>query len=141
MHITLIVGKRPNFVKVSPIIQALLKEKECPIQFRSVRTSQHYGRPISDSLFQEFNIPKLNVNLEVGSRTPGLSYLEYKFLIQNSFAVIKDSGEITQESALAGMPCHDLFANAGRLRKGWIPKLWSGKAADQLDFKLNQRLN
>ena len=69
MHITLIAGTRPNFVKVSPIIHALLKEQESSIIFRLVHTGQHYDSSMSDSFFQELNIPKPNVNLEVGSGT------------------------------------------------------------------------
>lgn len=69
MHITLVAGTRPNFIKISPIIRELelQKTKGKDIFFRLVHTGQHYDRAMSGAFFEELYIPQPNVNLEVGS--------------------------------------------------------------------------
>lgn len=71
MHITLIAGTRPNFVKIAPIIHAIKKaQKEgAAIDYRLVHTGQHYDRSMSGSFFEDLNIPEPDSNLEVGSGT------------------------------------------------------------------------
>ena len=69
MKITIIAGARPNFIKIAPIINAI-KEKQKSnnsLVFRLVHTGQHYDKNLSDTFFEELNIPKPNANLEVKS--------------------------------------------------------------------------
>lgn len=44
-----------------------------------------------------------------------LSYLEFNYLVQNSKAVITDSGGITEEASIMGIPCMTLRNNTERL--------------------------
>lgn len=69
MHLTLIAGARPNFMKIAPIMHALQKAKNngLDISFRLVHTGQHYDEKLSRSFFRDLNIPEPDVNLEVGS--------------------------------------------------------------------------
>ena len=69
MKITIVAGARPNFIKIAPIIKAIEKKQieGAKISFRLVHTGQHYDRNLSDTFFQELNIPKPNANLEVKS--------------------------------------------------------------------------
>jgi UDP-N-acetylglucosamine 2-epimerase (non-hydrolysing) len=71
MHITLIAGTRPNFVKIAAIIHAIKKVQGqgVQLQFRLVHTGQHYDRSMSGSFFEDLNIPEPDSNLEVGSGT------------------------------------------------------------------------
>jgi len=71
MHITLVAGTRPNFVKISPIIHSIQEKKESGINidFSLVHTGQHYDTSMSDSFFSQLNIPQPTINLEVGSGT------------------------------------------------------------------------
>lgn len=71
MNITLIAGARPNFMKVAPIIHAIKKaqEKGYKIEYRLVHTGQHYDQAMSESFFEELNIPKPDVNLGCGGGT------------------------------------------------------------------------
>ena len=71
MHITLIAGARPNFVKIAPIIHAIQKAKESgkQIDYRLVHTGQHYDKAMSETFFEELNIPKPNANLGCGGGT------------------------------------------------------------------------
>jgi UDP-N-acetylglucosamine 2-epimerase (non-hydrolysing) len=62
-----IVGARPNFMKVAPVLRAL-KERENVAQ-TLVHTGQHYDVNMSDVFFQQLGIPLPDVNLAVGSGT------------------------------------------------------------------------
>jgi UDP-N-acetylglucosamine 2-epimerase (non-hydrolysing) len=67
MKIINIVGTRPNFMKIAPIIKAMQVYPE--IQHILVHTGQHYDEQLSDKFFRELGIPDPDVNLNVGSNT------------------------------------------------------------------------
>lgn len=94
--------------------------------------------------------------------TEPLSYLEFNYLVMNSKAVITDSGGITEETTVMGVPCMTLRDSTERpetctigtnellgtdpsalipafekllggcWKKGAIPALWDGKAAERI---------
>lgn len=64
MKLSLIAGARPNFMKIAPLARALQKRNVPP---RIVHTGQHYDKKMSETFFEELEIPKPDVNLEVGS--------------------------------------------------------------------------
>jgi len=61
-----VVGARPNFMKIAPIMSAFLRQG---ITLRPclVHTGQHYDHTMSDQLFVQLGIPRPDVELEVGS--------------------------------------------------------------------------
>ncbi|MCE7995870.1 MAG: UDP-N-acetylglucosamine 2-epimerase (non-hydrolyzing) [Roseivirga sp.] len=91
-----------------------------------------------------------------------LPYLEFNFLVENSMGVITDSGGITEETTVMGVPCMTLRDNTerpetctvgtnellgtnpravapairklldGKWKKGGIPPLWDGKCASRI---------
>jgi UDP-N-acetylglucosamine 2-epimerase (non-hydrolysing) len=61
-----IVGARPNFMKMAPILRALAAH-EPPIPALLVHTGQHYDASMSDRLFADLRLPGPDINLEVGS--------------------------------------------------------------------------
>jgi UDP-N-acetylglucosamine 2-epimerase (non-hydrolysing) len=91
-----------------------------------------------------------------------LSYLEFNYLVENSFAVITDSGGITEETTVLGIPCltlrdtterpetvsigtNELIGTdpdaikpaiaklfTGKWKKGEIPELWDGKTGKRI---------
>ena len=67
--IDLIVGARPNFMKISSIIRAMNLRDELKrfLGYRLVHTGQHYDEKMSKSFFEQLNIPKPHFNLEAGS--------------------------------------------------------------------------
>jgi UDP-N-acetylglucosamine 2-epimerase (non-hydrolysing) len=65
MHV---VGARPNFMKVAPIIKAL--ERTGMTQLL-VHTGQHYDRAMSELFFDELGLPRPDINLGIGSGSHG----------------------------------------------------------------------
>jgi len=91
-----------------------------------------------------------------------LGYLEFNFLVESSFLVITDSGGITEETTVMGIPCMTLRDNterpetitigtneligtnpktikpamdklfSGQWKKGGIPELWDGKTSERI---------
>ncbi len=91
-----------------------------------------------------------------------LGYLEFNYLVENALAVITDSGGITEETTVMGIPCMTLRNNterpetveigsneligtdpraikpameklfSGNWKKGSIPELWDGKTAERI---------
>ena len=91
-----------------------------------------------------------------------MGYLEFNYLVQHSRAVVTDSGGITEETTVMGVPCITLRDNterpetcmvgtneligtnhaavkpaldklyAGERKKGAIPELWDGHAAERI---------
>lgn len=105
---------------------------------------------------------------EIGIEYPNLKYveplgyLEFNYLVKNAKAVITDSGGITEETTVMGIPCLTLRDNterpetvtigtnelvgtnpkamasylqklhAGNWKKGSIPEKWDGKTAERI---------
>ena len=80
MHITLIAGARPNFMKIAPLIKAIERHNELMservselgserVEYRLVHTGQHYDKNMSDTFFEELGIPAPDVNLGCGGGT------------------------------------------------------------------------
>lgn len=95
-----------------------------------------------------------------------MGYLEFNYMVQHSKAVITDSGGITEETTVMGVPCITLRDNterpetvtvgtneligtnpaaikpaleklfAGERKKGGIPELWDGSAAERIVAKI-----
>lgn len=61
-----VVGARPNFMKMAPILRALAAHQP-PIPALLVHTGQHYDHGMSHQLFVDLGLPTPDINLEVGS--------------------------------------------------------------------------
>ena len=61
-----VVGARPNFMKMAPILRALAAHVPA-IPSMLVHTGQHYDASMSDRLFADLRLPPPDLNLEVGS--------------------------------------------------------------------------
>ena len=70
-----VVGARPNFMKMAPILRAM-KTHLPPIPVLLVHTGQHYDKDMSDRLFDELDLPRPDINLEVGSATHAIQTAE-----------------------------------------------------------------
>jgi UDP-N-acetylglucosamine 2-epimerase (non-hydrolysing) len=66
-RIDCVVGARPNFVKIAPIMRAFRQRPG--LAPRLIHTGQHYDVSMNAVFFEELGIPAADVNLEVGSGT------------------------------------------------------------------------
>jgi UDP-N-acetylglucosamine 2-epimerase (non-hydrolysing) len=65
-----VVGARPNFMKIAPIVEALKNEelKTRPaIEHCLVHSGQHYDELLSGNFFTDLDLPQPDINLQVGS--------------------------------------------------------------------------
>lgn len=70
-----VVGARPNFMKMAPILRAFA-EHQPPIPAVLVHTGQHYDREMNDRLFEDLRLPHPDVNLGVGSGSHAIQTAE-----------------------------------------------------------------
>ena len=70
-----VVGARPNFMKMAPILRAM-KSHVPSVPVLLVHTGQHYDKDMSERLFEELDLPRPDINLEVGSATHAIQTAE-----------------------------------------------------------------
>jgi UDP-N-acetylglucosamine 2-epimerase (non-hydrolysing) len=106
MKVTIIAGARPNFVKVAPLIHAIFNSNTHgnPIIYRLVHTGQHYDRKMSESFFEELNIPFPDVNLGCGGgsqaeQTAAIMTAFEKELAENPCDLVIVVGDVTSTMA------------------------------------------
>jgi len=63
-----VVGARPNYMKMAPVIRALRSDPAAP-RATLVHTGQHYDVEMNDRLFADLKLGAPDVNLDVGSGT------------------------------------------------------------------------
>ena len=61
-----VVGARPNFIKVAPIVEAM-RRREREFTPLLVHTGQHYDADMSDAFFRDLDLPAPDIHLGVGS--------------------------------------------------------------------------
>jgi UDP-N-acetylglucosamine 2-epimerase (non-hydrolysing) len=113
--------------------------------------------PRTAKIFSDLGITSPNLKV-----VEPLGYLEFNYLVKNAKAVITDSGGITEETTVMGVPCLTLRDNterpetitigtnelvgtnpenikpaldllfANKWKKGGIPNLWDGNAAERI---------
>ena len=106
MIVTIVAGARPNFVKIAPIIEAIqLKRQEgFNIQYWLVHTGQHYDKNLSDTFFEELQIPfpDANLNVQSGSQAEQTAAIMIGFekeLQQHPCDLVMVVGDVTSTMA------------------------------------------
>ncbi|HEV3469041.1 MAG TPA: UDP-N-acetylglucosamine 2-epimerase (non-hydrolyzing) [Pyrinomonadaceae bacterium] len=61
-----VVGARPNFMKVAPVVEAM-RRRASEFAPLVVHTGQHYDDRMSDAFFRDLGMPRPDVHLGVGS--------------------------------------------------------------------------
>ena len=81
MKVLNVVGARPNFMKIAPLMREMRKHPD--ITAILVHTGQHYDVKMAGQFFQDLQIPLPNVSLDVGSGTHAVQTAEVmKRLVQ-----------------------------------------------------------
>ncbi len=107
--ITLIAGARPNFMKIAPIIHAIIDAKQnngVQIDYRLIHTGQHYDKKMSGDFFTELEIPEPHANLESGGgsqaeQTANIMVRFEKELLENPTDLVLVVGDVTSTMACA----------------------------------------
>lgn len=106
MKVTIIAGARPNFMKIAPVIHAIQRAQSNGknISYRLVHTGQHYDKNMSDTFFEELNIPQPDINLGIGGgtqaeQTAGIMIAFEKDLMANPTDLVIVVGDVTSTMA------------------------------------------
>src|SRR5438309_4732561 len=73
MNILAVVGARPNFMKIAPLLWEMQRRG---LSSYLVHTGQHYDERMSKLFFEELNIPRPDIDLEVGSASHAVQTAE-----------------------------------------------------------------
>jgi UDP-N-acetylglucosamine 2-epimerase (non-hydrolysing) len=120
VHILHIVGARPNFMKVAPVLSALQGRKN--VKQTLVHTGQHYDVNMSDVFFQQLGIPAPDVNLAVGSGSHAQQTAEIMMrfepvVIERRPDVVLVYGDVNSTVATA-LVCSKLGIRVGHVEAG-----------------------
>jgi UDP-N-acetylglucosamine 2-epimerase (non-hydrolysing) len=120
MHILHVVGARPNFMKVAPVMRALGKMPET--RQTLVHTGQHYDENLSGIFFSQLGIPQPDVNLEVGSGSHAAQTAEVMkrlepILVARNPDIVLVYGDVNSTVA-AALVCSKLLIRLGHVEAG-----------------------
>ncbi|HYG98965.1 MAG TPA: UDP-N-acetylglucosamine 2-epimerase (non-hydrolyzing) [Terriglobales bacterium] len=120
MHILHVVGARPNFMKVAPVVRALAARDG--VNQTIVHTGQHYDANMSDVFFQELGIPAPDVNLQVGSgshaqQTAAIISRFEEVVLDKKPGVVLVYGDVNSTVA-AALVCAKLGIRVGHVEAG-----------------------
>ncbi|HAN56183.1 MAG TPA: UDP-N-acetylglucosamine 2-epimerase (non-hydrolyzing) [Betaproteobacteria bacterium] len=98
-----IVGARPNFMKIAPVMKAFVA---AGISAKLVHTGQHYDAAMNEQFFADLGIPHPDINLEVGSGSHAVQTAEIMrrfepVLLQEKPAAILVVGDVNSTIACA----------------------------------------
>lgn len=175
-----LLKQMPNFIKPTVFDEQNLKLQEYFVmtmhrpanvdeaeklqEFLNTIESNVNGCPVLFPVHPRTAMILKDMGLEFNSiyQIPPMSYLEFNYLVQHAKCVITDSGGITEETTVMGVPCMTLRDNTerpetinegtneligtnpqnlipalktlfnGDWKKGSIPHLWDGKTADRI---------
>jgi UDP-N-acetylglucosamine 2-epimerase (non-hydrolysing) len=115
-----VVGARPNFMKVAPVLNALRAHKH--VRQILVHTGQHYDANMSDVFFEQLGIPAPDVNLAVGSGTHARQTAEIMVrfepvLLEAKPDLVLVYGDVNSTVA-AALVCSKLGVQVGHVEAG-----------------------
>lgn len=94
LHLACVVGARPNFMKIAPLLRALQAYPQ--VRAVLIHTGQHYDENLSDVFFDELGMKRPEVSLEVGSG---------KHAVQTA-RVLERMEEVLEQGTANGKPYH-----------------------------------
>lgn len=106
MHLTLIAGARPNFMKIAPLIHAIQKAQKIgtELDYKLIHTGQHYDEKMSETFFMQLNIPAPDINLGCGGgtqseQTAAIMITFERYLTNNPTDLVIVVGDVTSTMA------------------------------------------
>ncbi|MBI3026889.1 UDP-N-acetylglucosamine 2-epimerase (non-hydrolyzing) [Candidatus Woesearchaeota archaeon] len=128
-----VVGTRPNFIKIAPLIKEMKKHKDInPIL---IHTGQHYDASMSKAFFEDLNIPKPNLNLEVGSASDAAQTA--KIMLKFEKALLKEKPDLV----LVVGDVNSTFAAAITAKKCGIKVAHVESGLRSFDMKMPEEIN
>jgi len=120
MRVLHVVGARPNFMKVAPVLRALAGRPD--VVQTLIHTGQHYDVNMSDVFFEQLGIPAPDVNLAVGSGSHGRQTAEIMtrlepVLLESRPDVVLVYGDVNSTVATA-LVCAKLGIRVGHVEAG-----------------------
>ncbi|MDW8109407.1 MAG: UDP-N-acetylglucosamine 2-epimerase (non-hydrolyzing), partial [Candidatus Kryptonium sp.] len=115
-----VVGARPNFMKAAPVVAGLRKYSNIEQIF--IHTGQHYDENMSEIFFKQLELPRPDVNLNVGSGSHAVQTAEIMVRLENLLNEIKPQlvlvyGDVN--STLAGaLVCAKLLIPVAHVESG-----------------------
>src|SRR6266702_8416910 len=142
MKILTIVGARPNFMKVAPIIAAINKHNDriaagaagqsesstAMIRHVLVHTGQHYDELMSGSFFNDLNLPKPDVHLGVGSGSHAAQTAEIMKRFENVLVAEKPDIVVVVGDVNSTLACSLVAAKLSLDSAGTRPSIAHGEA-------------
>lgn len=86
--IAIIAGVRPNYMKVFPLLREI-REQHDQLKPVLIHTGQHYDPLLNDVFFQDFNMPKPDHFLGVGSGSHGIQTGRIMIALDELFTQLK----------------------------------------------------
>ncbi len=119
MNVFHIVGARPNFMKVAPVMNALKTRKHVQTL---IHTGQHYDANMSDVFFEQLCIPAPDVNLAVGTGSHARQTAEIMtrlepVLLEGKPDIVLVYGDVNSTVASA-LVCAKLGVRVGHVEAG-----------------------
>lgn len=91
MRLACIVGARPNFMKIAPILRAMKGHPRMkPVL---IHTGQHYDKNLSDVFFEELGIDRPDISLGVGSGTHARQTADVMVAVEQVLQQAADQGQ------------------------------------------------
>ena len=120
MNIVHIVGARPNFMKVAPVMSALARNNN--VSQTLIHTGQHYDENMSNIFFRQLEIPEPDVNLEVGSGSHAVQTAQImmrfeQVVTENHPDLVLVYGDVNSTVA-AALVCAKLHIPVGHVEAG-----------------------
>jgi UDP-N-acetylglucosamine 2-epimerase (non-hydrolysing) len=97
--ITVVVGTRPEIIKMAPLIRALQRNS---LPFIFVHCGQHYDYEMTKMFFEEPHLPDLTANLNVGTGTHAQQTSRIMLRLKNVAKTKTDLVIVPDDSALKG---------------------------------------
>ena len=91
LNLACVVGARPNFMKMAPLLRAL--EAWPDVKTLLIHTGQHYDPNLSDVFFEELEMKRPDISLEVGSASHGVQTARILERMEQVFLEAAERGE------------------------------------------------